>query len=67
MPKFDREKFNTDPKHEQERADFDAMTEDALKRIAAKNKPKDPPPPEPEGFFDALFQGIFGSNLPKKD
>lgn len=60
MPKFDREKFNTDPKHEEERTQFDAMVEDAAKRIAAKRKPNDPPPKDAEGFLDGFFAGIFG-------
>lgn len=67
MPKFDREKFNTDPKHEQERADFDAMLEDSLKRISEKTKKNNPPAPDPEGFLDGLFKGIFGTETPKKD
>lgn len=69
-PKFDREKFNTDPKHEEERNQFDAMLEDGLRRVAAKNKKPDPPPnPSPEGFLDGLFEGIFGGDFgkPKAD
>lgn len=60
-PEFDREKFNTDPKHEKDRERFDAMLEDGVKRIAAKNKPKDPPPTDAKGFLDEFFEGIFGA------
>lgn len=60
MPKpFDREAFNTDPKHEGERTQFDAMVEDAFNRIAAKKK-KNEPKPEEKGFLDDLIDGIFG-------
>lgn len=57
MPPFDREKFNTDPKHEGERTQFDQMVEDSVKRIAAKNKPNDPPKKDDflSGFLDGLF------------
>lgn len=65
MPKqFDRSKFNTDPAHEQERNQFDAMVEDSLNRVAEKKRKdnKDNPPKEPS-FLDDLLSGIglFGN------
>lgn len=60
MPPFDREKFNTDPKHEKEREQFDLMTEDAIKRIAAKGKKPGDPPPTEKGFIDDFLDGLFG-------
>jgi len=53
---FDREKFNTDPKYEKERSQFDSMVEDSLKRFKEKsdanNSGKD------ANFFDWLFGGV---------
>jgi hypothetical protein len=63
MGKFDREKFNTDPKHEEERSAFDAMVEDSLKRHAAKNQPTKDPAKKEESFIDEFLGAIFG----KKD
>lgn len=62
MEKFDRKVFNTDPKHEEQRNNFDAMVEDAFNRIAARKAAEDAKnkPAEPETFFDAVAQMIFG-------
>jgi len=57
MP-YDREKFNTDPKHEAERTQFDSMVEDSLRRVAAKNKDKNPP--ATKTFVDEFLEGVFG-------
>lgn len=51
--KFDINIWNTDPKHEEERTQFDQMVETSFNRIAEKKK-KALPPEEPN-FFDTLF------------
>ena len=58
MP-FDREKFNSDPKHEQERTQFDQMLEDSLKRIAEKNKKNNPDPAPKKSVVDEFLSGLF--------
>lgn len=58
MPRVDPEKFNSDPKHEQDRQDFDKMVEGAFNRIAEKKK-KENPSKNPT-FLDELLEGIFG-------
>lgn len=62
MPKFDREKFNTDPKHEEERTVFDQMTEDSLKRLAERKKKEEEknPPKNEKGFLDEFLESFFG-------
>lgn len=60
MPKIDPDKFNTDPKHDQDRKDFDKMIEGSINRIAEEKKKKNPVPPEDKGFFDDLIEGLFG-------
>ncbi len=54
-PKWDRTKWNTDPKHESERTQFDLMVEDAFNRIAERKEKENPKPKEPVNFFDSLF------------
>jgi len=56
-PKFDIEKFNTDPAFESERTQFDSMWESSFKRFQEKNKPA---PEENTNFFDQLFGGSNG-------
>jgi len=56
MAKFDPTKFNTDPKHQEERDFLDAITEESVKRIAAKKK-KENPASDDANFFDKLFGG----------
>lgn len=56
MAKFDPEKFNTDPKHQEERDFLDKIVEASAKRIADKLK-KEKKQPDDEGiggFFDFL-------------
>jgi hypothetical protein len=63
MPKFDREKFNTDPKHEEDRTTFDQMVEDSLNRAAKRREEeekKNPKQPEDKSFFEQLVDGIMG-------
>lgn len=55
--KFDRVKFNTDPKHEAERNQFDEMIEDSFTRIAAKKKASKP---DDENIFDGFIRKMFG-------
>lgn len=59
MP-FEREKFNSDPKHEKERNQFDEMVEDSVKRIATKNKKPNDPAPTEKTFVDDFLEGLFG-------
>lgn len=59
MSKLDAAKFNSDPKHETERTEFDAMIEASLNRIADKKKKT--APPQEKGFVDDLIEGIFGA------
>jgi hypothetical protein len=58
-PLFDREKFNTDPKFETQRSQFDVMVEDSFNRITERKKKENPVPPEPDNFFDALIGSLF--------
>lgn len=56
--KFDPKAFNTDPKHEQDRMEFDALIEGSFERILKKRK--ESATPEDENVFDALGKFIFG-------
>jgi hypothetical protein len=60
---FDRNAFNTDPKHEAERNQLDAMLEDSFNRITERKRKETEQnqPKEPENIFDALVQNIFGN------
>jgi len=61
MPdEFDRNSYNTDPKWEKQRTQFDAMVEDSLGRFIAREKAK--PKPQQSNFFDDLasFLGFGG-------
>lgn len=56
MAKFDPAKFNTDPKHQEQRDFLDAITLESIKRIKAKMQ-KEKPEDEDGGlgdFFDFL-------------
>jgi hypothetical protein len=55
--KFDPAKFNTDPKHQEERDFLDAIVEESAKRISKKLKEKTPPDEGIGGFFDFLKGG----------
>lgn len=54
MPKFDPAKFNTDPKHQEERDFLDAIVEQSARRIAEKLKKEKPEDTGLGGFFDFL-------------
>lgn len=52
--KFDRQKFNTDPKHAEEREYFDGLVEDSFNRIALRKKTENGGETS-DNFFDWLF------------
>ena len=53
--KIDVNLFNTDPKFEQDRTAFDALTEASMKRVIEKQKKENPAPEDDENIFDSLF------------
>ena len=53
--KIDVNLFNTDPKFEQDRTAFDALTEASMKRVIEKQKKENPPADDDENIFDAMF------------
>ena len=53
---FDPTKFNTDPKHQEQRDFLDAIVEASAKRLIEKKK-KEKKPKEDTNFFDELFGG----------
>jgi hypothetical protein len=57
MAKFDPAKFNTDPKHQEERDFLDAIVEESAKRLNKKAKEKNPPDEGISNFFDFLKGG----------
>lgn len=55
MAKFDPAKFNTDPKHAEDREFLDSIVEESAKRLLAKKKKENPDEESPlAGFFDFL-------------
>jgi len=55
MAKFDPAKFNSDPKHQEERDFLDAVVEASAGRLLAKKKKENPDDDSPlGGFFDFL-------------
>lgn len=62
MAKRTAKEFNEDPKHEQERTEFDQLVEGSFNRIAERKKKEQ----EKNGgsgeksFFDEMLEGIFG-------
>lgn len=53
MAKFDPSKFNTDPKHQEERDFLDAIVEASAQRISDRKRKEKKP--EEANFFDKLF------------
>lgn len=53
MAKYDPAKFNTDPKHQEQRDFLDAINEASIDRILKKKKAA--APPEDVNVFDELF------------
>lgn len=55
MPKFDPAKFNSDPKHAEDREFLDAIVEASATRLLEKHKKTKPAEESPlAGFFDFL-------------
>lgn len=51
---FDPNKFNTDPKHQEQRDFLDSIVEASAKRLMDKRKKEKKPDDETSSFFDFL-------------
>ena len=58
MAQFDPNKFNTDPKHQEQRDFLDSLVEASAKRLLEKKKKENPKDESPfGGLFDFLEKG----------
>lgn len=60
MARIDPKVFNTDPKHEKDREEFDSLVDASVARLLEKKKKDNPPKPENENIFDALADWFGG-------
>ena len=63
MAQFDLNKFNTDPKHQEQRDFLDGIVEASAKRLYERAKKSEKK--EEANMFDAVFGGIFGGGEEK--
>lgn len=58
MARIDPKTFNSDPKHEKDREDFDAMVDASIARVLEKKKKENPP--KDANLFDEIAEWFGG-------